>query len=325
MHFRNFFLKGCFLPARPARSAILLIAALAAAPAWERKAAVTGDDWLPITPEELAMTAEPQAPGAPAIYLYRQVDRDDNAARENVYARIKILTEEGRKYADVDIPFFKDRVNVNGIRARSIRPNGSAVNFDDKVYEKTIVKARGVSYLAKTFTIPDVQPGSIIEYRYTSAWDPGFIYDSRWVLSEELFTKRAKFSLQKYGPYALRLSWPRALPPGTSPPSTDSSRVVRLETRNVPAVTIEDFMPPELETKYYVDFVYYMENTEKEPSKFWEKEGKQRYVRVEDFVGKRKAMEQAVAQVVSSGDAPETSQGASTNEVAETPKLQWSA
>src|ERR1700722_19123162 len=37
------------------------------------------DDWLPISPEELKMTSEPKAPGAPAINLYRQVDRDDQA------------------------------------------------------------------------------------------------------------------------------------------------------------------------------------------------------------------------------------------------------
>ena len=65
------------------------------------------DGWLPVSPEELKMTSEPKAPGAPAIYLYRQVDRDDNIPRERDYARIKILTEEGRKYADIEIPFLK--------------------------------------------------------------------------------------------------------------------------------------------------------------------------------------------------------------------------
>ena len=39
--------------------------------------ATRADDWLPITPEELKMTGDPKAPGAPAIYLYRQVDRRD--------------------------------------------------------------------------------------------------------------------------------------------------------------------------------------------------------------------------------------------------------
>ena len=66
------------------------------------------------------MAAEPKAPGAPAIFLYRQVDRDDSAGRETDLARIKILTEEGRKYADIEIPFLKDQSRVRDIRARRI-------------------------------------------------------------------------------------------------------------------------------------------------------------------------------------------------------------
>src|SRR5437867_1470464 len=98
-----------------------------------------GDEWLPITPEELKMTGEPKAPGAPAIILYRQIDRDDSNSstpHEYNYVREKIFTEEGRKYADVEIPFFKETQNIVGIKARTIRPDGSIVNFDGKVYEK---------------------------------------------------------------------------------------------------------------------------------------------------------------------------------------------
>jgi len=280
---------------------VLLLAAIG-----KRPARVSGDDWLPITPEELKMTGEPLAPGAPAVYLFRQVDRDDNEARETVYERIKIFTEEGRKYADVEIPFIKERESVGGLRARAIRQDGSAVNFDGKVFEKTVIKARGLSFLAKTFTIPDVQAGSIIEYRYTSAWSPEWVYDSRWVLSEELFTKHGKFSLKPNSQFGMRTIWPRGLPPGTNPPKEQPGHVIRLETENVPGVAIEDFMPPQLEMKYRVDFVYSSDNMEKEAEKFWTQEGKKRFGKVEEFAGKRKAMEQAVAQVVSPGDAPET-------------------
>src|ERR1700675_355976 len=86
------------------------------------------EDWLPISPDELKMTSEPKAMGAPAIFLYRQVDRDDNGPSEAVYARIKILTEEGRKYADVEIPFDKAKESVRGIQARTIPPDGGIVN-----------------------------------------------------------------------------------------------------------------------------------------------------------------------------------------------------
>ena len=87
------------------------------------------------------MASEPKAPGAHAIYLYRQVDRDDKkaAATEYNYLRIKILTEEGRKYADIEIPFDKG-YRVSGIRARTIHPDGTIVNYEGKIYENTIVK-----------------------------------------------------------------------------------------------------------------------------------------------------------------------------------------
>lgn len=261
------------------------------------------EDWLPVTPEELKLASEPKAPGAPAIYLYRQVDRDDQDNREHTYARIKIFTEEGRKYADVEIPFLKGRGDIKGIQARTIRPDGSIVNFDGKVYEKMIVKAKGVKFLAKTFTLPDVQAGSIIEYRYTRNIEEGYVFDSSWLLSEELFTKHAKFSLHRSNDFALQWSWPRGLPEGTNPP-TEDHHVIRLETNNVPAFQIEDYMPPQNEMKFRVEFMY-TRNTEKDPGKFWKEEGKTLYRGIEVFTDKRKAMEQAVSQIVSANDPPE--------------------
>ena len=35
--------------------------------------------------------------------------------------------------------------------------------------EQMIVKAKGVKYMAKVIVLPDVQVGSIIEYRYTTS------------------------------------------------------------------------------------------------------------------------------------------------------------
>src|SRR5258708_32224753 len=104
---------------------------------------VSGDEWLPILPEELKMTSMPEAPGAPAVFLYRQVDRNDlgiqrgRGAKEYNYVRIKIFTEEGRKKANMEIPFVRQRTNVSNIRAPTVRPDGTNANFDGKVYEQT--------------------------------------------------------------------------------------------------------------------------------------------------------------------------------------------
>ena len=270
-----------------------------------------GTGFQPVNPEELKMTGDPKAPGAPAIILYRQVDRDDNGrtSHEDNYYRVKILTEEGRKYADVEIVFAKGRNDVIGIRARTIKPDGSIRDFDGKVFEKTIEKSRGSKYLAKTFTLPEVQPGSIIEYYYSYDLKEDTLYDSNWILTDELFTKSAKFSLKPYrndypNNFNLRWTW-NALPAGTPMPKEGPDHIVRLEAHDIPAFQREDFMPPENEVKSRVNFIYSLDSPESDANRFWKQVGKKRNGTLEGFVGKRKAMEEAVGQIISPNDAPE--------------------
>jgi len=256
------------------------------------------------------MTAEPKAPGAPAILLFREVHRDDrgNTAHEDVYRRIKVLTEEGRKYADVEIPFFRTQGNVVNIHARTILPDGTIVNFNGKAFDRMIVKARGVKYMAKTFTLPNVQVGCILEYFYTTNLADNFVFDSHWILSDELFTKSAKFSLMPYSSdYSfihLRWTW-HLLPAGTGLPAEQPDHSITLVSSDIPAFQTEDYMPPENELKSRVDFIYTDDFVEKDPNKFWKKWGKSRNDQLESFIGKRKAMEQAVATIVTPTDSPE--------------------
>jgi hypothetical protein len=271
-----------------------------------------GNAFPPITPEELKMTAEPKAPGAPAIILFREVDRDDNGrtSHEDNYFRVKILTEEGRKRADVELEFEKGHYDVGNIHARSIRPDGSVAEFDGKIYAKQIVKAKGLKYMAKTFTLPDVQIGSIIEYSYTVDYAEYEIYTSRWILNDELFTRYAKFSLKPYRPkdigdLQVRWSW-QNLPAGAGKPAEGPDGIVRLEAHDVPAFDTEDFMPPADELRARVDFNYSNDAQESDAAKYWKNVGKRISGRVENFVGKRKAMEQAVAQIVAADDPQET-------------------
>jgi hypothetical protein len=282
----------------------IILMAVAFCPATARAAI----GFQPISADELKMTSEPKAPGAPAIILYRQVDRDDRTtygAHEDDYFRIKILTEEGRKYADIEIPFFRNSGNVSDIKARTIRPDGSVVNFDGKAFEKTIVKAKGVKYLAKTFTLAEVQVGSIIEYYYTIYFKEDFIYDSHWIFSNELFTKNGKFSLKPYTSayqrMLLKWSW-KGVP---DPPKEGPDHIVRLEVNDIPAFQVEDYMPPQDEMKARVDFNYSEEYLEKDADVFWKKTGKKMNGNNESFIDKRKAMEQAVSQIISPSDSPE--------------------
>ena len=271
------------------------------------------DEWKPISPEELKMTSLAEAPGAPAVFLYRQVDRNDagiqrgRGASEFNYSRIKILTEEGRKYATIEIPFVKERTNISGIHARTINPDGSVSNFDGKIYDQVVEKTKGVKYLAKTFTMPNVQVGSIIEYHYNIDLEDYFIFRSYWILSEELFTKRADFTLKPYNhyPWNVQWSWPAGLPKGTEPPKEGPDHIIRMSTENVPAFVEEDHMPPPNELKYRVVFIYRDEPFDNDVDKYWKQFGKKKAGQIEGFVDKKKAMDEAVAGIVVASDAPE--------------------
>jgi hypothetical protein len=275
-----------------------------------RAGSSSADEWMPISPEELKMTSYAAAPGVPAVILYRQVDRDDSnihTPHEYNYLREKIFTEEGRKFADAEIPFVKDQYNIVNIRARTIHPDGSVANFDGKVYEKEIVKGRNIKYLAKTFTFSDVQPGSIIEYHYMIDFAEYYVFDSHWILSDELFTKAAKFTLKPSAEFRLRWSWPNGLPAGIQPPAEGKGvhPLIQMDASNIPAFPIEDDMPPEEGMKFRVDFNYSEGAVESDPDKFWKREGKKQNDKVESFVSKKKAMEQAVGTIVAASDAPE--------------------
>lgn len=257
------------------------------------------------------MTGEPLAPGAPAIILYRQVDRDDNGrtSHEDNYVRIKILTEEGRKFANVELPSFQGTTEVPKVRGRTIRPDGSIAEFDGKVLEQEVVRARGLKIKVKTLTLPDAQPGSILEYFYTVDYAEGFVFESHWILNDELFTRSARFSLKPYrhpgSSLAVRWSWEN-LPPGVFPPKAEGAdQALRMEVKNIPAFQREDYMPPADELKARIDFQYDSISLGRDEKSYWRSIGKEWNSYLERFVDKHKAMEEAVAQIVAPGDAPE--------------------
>ncbi|HEU4779514.1 MAG TPA: DUF3857 domain-containing protein [Steroidobacteraceae bacterium] len=264
------------------------------------------DEWQPITPEDLQMKSEPKAPMAAAIYLYRQVDRDDANSTESIYSRVKVLTDEGRKYANVEIPYYEGSERIRGLEARVIRPDGSAIEFDGTVYEKPLVKARGVKMMSKSFTLPSVEVGTIIEYRYRRSIPGGWVFNSRWLLSDELFTRRAVFSLRPASSFLLRWSWPLGLPPDTKEPVKERG-LIRLETRDVPAFVTEEYMPPEDVMKYRVQFIYEGEESDqKEQDAYWKAFGKRSNSKVQRFIKADRVLEQEVARLVQPGDSIET-------------------
>src|SRR5258708_1592132 len=134
------------------------------------------EGWLPITPEERQMKEVPEDPGAAAVLLYYADYINDDAKSEFIYKRIKVLKEDGKKYANVEIE-IGPLISLNDLKARTIRPDGSIVDFDGKPFDKVLFQGRSIKVLVKSFTLPEVEVGSIIECRYN--------LQSDWLLTSD--------------------------------------------------------------------------------------------------------------------------------------------
>jgi len=61
------------------------------------------EQWTAPTDEELKMTEQPEVPGAAAVYLYKEEISDDSLHMWSNYIRLKVLTEKGKDYANVEL------------------------------------------------------------------------------------------------------------------------------------------------------------------------------------------------------------------------------
>ena len=266
-----------------------------------------GDDWQPIDPADLALKDNPKAPGADAMILYRDSMVDAHESSDLEYLRIKIFTQAGTKRADVEIPFVKGFNDIKDIRARTIRPDGTIVNFEGKPFEKTVVKVTGLKYLAKTFTLPDVQPGCIIEYKYRDQYDSSLYINSEWTIQGELFTRLARFAIKPdQGPAPLYYR-SYHLPTNVAP-QRQSNGWYALEVHDLPGVDDEAYMPPLKSLQARVEFYY---RSAAEPQKetaeeFWKRIGKSWNETVDRYVDKKSALAADVSRTVSPDDPPET-------------------
>ncbi|HRH41076.1 MAG TPA: DUF3857 domain-containing protein [Pyrinomonadaceae bacterium] len=132
-------------------------------------------DWLPVTQKELEMKKPQVEPDADVEAIFWEV-RIDNSSDSDYsrkhYVRVKIFTERGReKYSKFDIPFYKG-LKIKDIAARVVRPDGSIVEINkNDIFEREIIKAGKVKIKAKSFAVPGIEQGVIVEYRYKEIFE----------------------------------------------------------------------------------------------------------------------------------------------------------
>lgn len=278
--------------------------------------------WTQPTPEELSMTSQPEVPGAPAVYLFREEITDDDMHMFSIYVRLKVLTEGGKQNANVTLNYqhatYGASTSIENIEGRTIHADGTVIPFTGKPYDKLIEKTQGRKFMEKVFTLPDVEVGSIIEYRYKLRYSDNYFIAPSWYIQTNLFTRKSHYfwkptdkqltTNDDRGQLTSMIFWTPVLPPGTvvkqitlaSAQSFHGPRItLEVNAHDIPPIPEEDYMPPLASLSYRVLFYYSPYRTGDE---YWQNEGKHWAKLRDKFIGPGPGVTAAVHDLTSPSD-----------------------
>lgn len=280
--------------------------------------------WTQPTAEELSMTSQPQVPGAAAVYLYREETTDDTLHMRSMYVRLKVLTRAGEEKANVRVEYASDvasedastpdyGVTVTDVAGRTIHSDGTVIPFTGKPYKRVVEKAGGVKLAETVFTLPDVQVGSILEYRYKLRIPENWYSAPRWFVQQDLYLRKGYFFWKATDIFmeedaTQTLAWSSVLPDGAKVTSTAVPAVgtahpyhrFELAVHDVAPVPDEGFMPPVRSFTYRVNFYY---AAERSAAEYWKAAGKAWAKDQEKFIGSTGSMTQQVQTLIAPGDS----------------------
>jgi transglutaminase-like putative cysteine protease len=271
-----------------------------------------------LTKEELALSDNPAATGAAAMILYYGVETDNIKGTESYSFRLKVFRDEGKKYADIEIPYVEKESRVEAIRARTVGEDGKVVEFGDQIYDREIIKAKKYRMNAKVFTLPNVQVGSIIEYSYRLGFkgkipdvfqhpskyliNDGFTYPAaRWTIQRNLFVRHGHFSLRPVNGAVVSNHFVAVTKTRQTYRGADGT--IELDVDNVPAFEEEEYSPPEDTLKERIDLYYSVGLYG--VSSYWTSFSKRVARENESFMKVSKGIEKEAARLVSGADTEE--------------------
>ena len=257
------------------------------------------------------MTSDPKAPGADAVFLYREERTDDNLHYKSEYVRIKVLTEKGKELATIRIPYEHQNFKITDIQGRTIHSDGTIIPLTTKPSDLVDVKTKEFQVNTKVFTLPNVEIGSILEYRWTLRYDDEMVSSPTWEIQGPYFVHKAHYFFQptaklqyvtdSKGSSANRLMY-AYIGPNTTKVIQESTGRYTFDISDVDPIPNDDWMPPLNSLKWRVQF-YYTPYTS--GGEFWQKEGNRWGKQTDRFAEPTKALKEAVEKIVAPTDTEE--------------------
>ena len=276
--------------------------------------------FAPPAADELRMTADPKAPGADAVYFNIDEIANDPMHYQSYTARIKVLTEKGKELATVELPYLKGNTKISDIKGRTIHADGTIYPLTVKPEDLMVTKTGERQVGKKVFTLPNVEVGSILEYRYDLRYDDNEFSSPQWEIQRPYFVHAAHYSFTPFkefmpdgtpdrgtslylvderGREVHSLIWWSHLPPGVVI-KTSVNGSYSVDVTDVPAIPDEEWMPPIQSVLYKVNFYYSFAH---DATDYWMSEAKLWSKDVDKFAEPSKAIKAAVDGLIAPGDS----------------------
>lgn len=242
-------------PRAPWLLALALALLLASAPARAAK-------WPDIPPEQMQL-AQPivdrQADAEALFWDIRAEDKFESGFTTELWhhLRIKVFTERGREtQSKVDLVYERGQ-QIDGISARCVAPDGKIVELaPGDVHERSLIKSGRAKVDVKSFVLPGVDVGSIVEYRWREFRGRSYRFRGLLELQRDIPIQRITYHVK---PIQIRGAPPLASQAFHAVPTRfepeDFGFYVSSINR-VPAFVEEPDMPPEREVRMWMVMYY---------------------------------------------------------------------
>ncbi|HEU0120977.1 MAG TPA: DUF3857 domain-containing protein [Bryobacteraceae bacterium] len=261
--------------------------------------------WLPVTDaeKEQKVSRIDKTAGAEALFWRVHVwdellSQDWQRHRVN-YIRVKIFNEEGKKkVSSIELP-FGNNISITSIEGRTILPDGTIVPLKrEDIHEREVVRIGGIRRKVKSFALPAVVPGSIVEYKYREVHFKQNIRYLRAEIQQEYPVQKITYFVkplsQDYIGLGMRL-WPFNCK--HSPLKAEMNGFHSTSVENLPAFQEEPYMISSPNVRAWILF-FYAEQDRKDPDKYWEKRGKEIYAQLKQSLKVNDEIKAAAAEAV---------------------------
>lgn len=275
---------------------------------------MAGDEWRPIDPADLAAKTPTVDKDADAEALFWEVRLLDEVEGDTVrtvlkhYVRIKIFTDRGREsQGKINIPYLNNW-KITDLAARTITPDNRIVELKkEDVFDSTVVQVSGRKLKTKSFSMPAMETGSIIEYRWREVRNDQIADYIRLQFQRDVPVRLVKYYIKPLShplfPYAMRLQWFHA--GKVSPLTKEKDGFYSTTMERVPAFRAESKMPPEDQVRPWM-LVFYSEDKKLAAEAYWKERGKEFHQKFKSLA--KVSDEVKAAATTAIGDATEPEQ-----------------